>query len=139
MSSNKFVFSGLDELKQALRTLPADLTGEASHIVQNAAGAAEADIKAGYPVRTGDLRDHVLSAPLPTGAFARGMVVKNTSKLAYIFENGTQARHTSLGANRGSMPPGHVFLPAVIKRRRIMYSELKDLVTRHGLMVTGDA
>jgi hypothetical protein len=139
VSNNRFAFSGLDELKAALRTLPADLAGEASHIVEAAANAAEADIKAGYPVRTGDLRDHVLSQALSTGAFSAGIVVKNTSKLAYIAENGTQARHTALGANRGSMPPLHVFIPAVIKRRRVMYAQLKDLCERKGIRVTGDA
>jgi hypothetical protein len=73
------------------------------------------------------------------GRFSAGAIVKNTAKHAWIFENGTQARHNDLGANRGSMPPGHVFIPAVIKRRRIMYQQLRALLERHGLKVSGDA
>ena len=40
MSSNRLVFSGLDELRAALRTLPADLTGEPSNIVEASANGA---------------------------------------------------------------------------------------------------
>lgn len=138
MSNNRLTFSGLDELRAALRQLPAELTGEASHIVEGAANGAAASIKAGYPSRTGDLRDHVTVETMQSG-FSTGAVVKNTSKLAYIFENGSQARHTAIGANRGSMPPGHVFIPIVIRKRRQMYEQLKDLLTRHGLQVSGDA
>jgi hypothetical protein len=38
--------------------------------------------------------------------FSAGAIVINRAKHAAIFENGTQARHTAIGANRGSMPPG---------------------------------
>lgn len=138
MSANRFVFSGLDELRAALRTLPADLTGEASHIVEAHANAAAADIKAGYPGRTGDLRDHV-EVTFSTSGTSTGAVIRNTSKHAWLFENGTQARHTAIGANRGSMPPGHVFIPAVVRRRRAMYGQLQDLLERHGLIVSGTA
>ena len=138
MSGNRFVWNGLEEFKAALRALPAELTDEASGIVEANANAVVAEIQAGYPVRTGDLRDHV-AVTFTTSHYATGAVVKNTSKLAYIFENGTQARHNKLGANRGSMPPGHVFIPAIIRRRRVMYEQLADLLTRHGLQVSGVA
>jgi hypothetical protein len=133
------VWNGLAELREALRNLPADMTAEASHVVEGAANAAAADIKAGYPVRTGNLRDHVFVSHQDKGRFSAGAVVKNTAKHAALFEHGTQARHNSLGANRGSMPPGRVFIPAVIKRRRIMYQQLRALLERHGLKVSGDA
>jgi hypothetical protein len=137
--SSRIVWNGLAELREQLRNLPAELTGEASHLVEGAANAAAADIKAGYPVRTGNLRDHVFVSHRDKGRFSSGAVVKNTAKHAHIFEVGTQARHNSLGANRGSMPPGNVFIPAVIKRRRAMYEQLKALIDRNGLKVSGDA
>ncbi len=138
--SARFVFNQeFADLKATLKTLPTDLAGEASHIVEAAANAAAADIKEGYPVRTGNLRDHVYVSHQDKGRLIVGAVVKNTAKHAYIFENGTQARHTDLGANRGSMPPGHVFVPAVIKRRRLMNEQLRELAVRKGLTVTGDA
>lgn len=132
------VFEGMDELRQQLRNLPTDLGGEAAHIIEASANAAAATIKAGYPARTGNLRDHVYVTHERTQFGAIG-IVKNTAKHAWIFENGTQARHTDLGANRGSMPAGHVFVPAVIRERKRMYEDLKDLVVRHGLEVTDDA
>lgn len=138
MSNNRFQFEGLDELREALRALPQELAGEASHIIEASKNGAEADIKAAYPDRTGDLRDHLTSS-LETSGVAVVGVVKNTSKLAWIFENGTQARHNALGANRGSMPAGHVFIPVIIRYRRQMYENLKALLVRKGLLVSGDA
>jgi hypothetical protein len=138
VSNNRFQFEGLDELREALRALPQELAGEASHIIEASKNGAEADIKAAYPDRTGDLRDHLTSS-LETSGVAVVGVVKNTSKLAWIFENGTQARHNALGANRGSMPAGHVFIPVIIRYRRQMYENLKALLVRKGLLVSGDA
>jgi hypothetical protein len=137
--SARIVWNGLEELKEQLRNLPTELTAEAGHIVEGAANAAAADVKAAYPVRTGNLRDHVFVSHRDKGRFSAGAVVKNTAKHAWIFENGTQARHNSIGANRGSMPPGNVFIPAMIKRRRVMYQQLKTVLERHGLRVSGDA
>jgi hypothetical protein len=131
-------WTGLDELKQQLRELPKNLHGEASHICEAEANAAAATIKAGYPVKTGDLRDKLTVERVDAGPFSTGFVVKNTSKLAYIFENGTQARHTAKGWNRGRMPPGRVFIPTVARRRRTMYQNLKAMLERYGLTVTGD-
>lgn len=131
-------WNGLDELRAALRTLPADLTAEASFLVEGAANGAAAEIKAAYPVRTGTLRDGLIVSHREKGKFSAGAIVKNTSKHAWLFESGTQARHTALGANRGSMPPGHVFLPIVIRKRRQLYGQLKALLQRHGLTVRGE-
>jgi hypothetical protein len=139
MSNNRLVWDGLAELRAQLRSLPRELAGEASDIVTGAADGAKSDIVAAYPERTGNLRDHVIVSKAPAGIYGAGAVVKSTAKHAWMFENGTQARHTALGANRGSMPPGHVFIPAVIRRRRAMYADLKALLVRHGLRVSGDA
>ncbi len=124
---------GLDDLREALRNLPSDLAAEASAIVVAAAEGAKSDMH--YP---GELGNHVSVSTVNEGAYGAGAVVRNASKLAYIFENGTQARHTSIGANRGAMPPGHVFIPAVIRRRARMWGALKALLERHGLTVTGE-
>jgi len=37
------------------------------------------------------------------------------------------------------MPPGRVFIPTMIKIRRRMYDDLKAMLARAGLKVTGDA
>lgn len=139
MSSVQFKFEGLDELKAALRNLPEELTAEAGYIIEGAANAAAVDIKGAYPVRTGNLRNGVHVTHFSRGRFSAGAIVKNTAKHAHIFERGTQARHNAIGANRGSMPPGNVFIPRIIRARRRMWQQLKELLTRKGLLVTGEA
>jgi hypothetical protein len=133
------VIEGLTDLIEQLRNLPPELAGEAAPIVTGSADAAQAEVVAGYPSRTGELRSKVVVKAIAAGPLGTAVVVRNTSKLAYIFENGTQARHNALGANRGSMPAGHVFIPAMARHRRAMWEKLKGVVTRAGLVVTGDA
>jgi hypothetical protein len=137
VSHNRFVWSGLDELRGWLRTLPASLAGEASDIVIAAAEGAKRDMH--YPRRTGNLADHVFVTKAAAGIYGAGATVKNTAKHAGIFESGTQARHTDLGANRGAATAGHVFVPAVIRRRRWMWDQLQAMMIRHSLAVSGNA
>jgi len=145
MSSTKFVFSGLDELRAQLRTLPADLTGEASHLVEGAGNGAAADVKAVYGAHrvTGDLVDSVTVAPRSAGQFGAAMIVKVHDPIAWLFDNGSQARHWISGKSTGTMwgrtPPTHVFVGTMIRARRTMYEQLKALLVRHGLAVSGDA
>lgn len=142
--SNRFTFDGLSELRDALRSLPADLTAEAGNIIESAMNGAEATVRATYAehTRTGDLMNH-LSSSLTVSGFSVVGVVKNTSRLAWIFENGTQARHyiTVNGKRKelGRMPPAHIFIPTMVAKRRQMYERLKDLLVRHGLAVSGEA
>lgn len=135
----KFTFDGLTELRAALRNLPAHLAEEAEDVIDNRAELAKSEIVQRYPRRTGNLRNGVRVKNLPSGPFGAGRQIENRAAHAHLFEHGTQARHTRLGANRGSMPPGNVFIPAVVRHRRQMYQELKALLVREGLVVTGDA
>lgn len=139
------VFEGLAQLKQDLLNLPTELQAEAGHIVQAHANAAAARIKDVYGDHwvTGELAQKVtVTYDLTTGV-AASAVVQNTSRLAYIFENGTEARHyvTVNGKQHqtGKMPGFHVFIPRVMQERRNMYSDLKDLLVQKGLSVHGDA
>jgi hypothetical protein len=139
-SNNRLKFEGLEELRASLRRLPVDLRDDAEVIVFDSAKEAVDDIKAGYAKhrRSGDLADKVEAVQLRgNGTAFAGAIVQNKSKLAFIFENGTQARHTNIGANRGSMPAAHVFVPAVIRRRKEMYERLREMMRSHNLTVTG--
>lgn len=140
MSNNRLDLN-LAELREALRNLPSELAGEASNVVEGAANGAAVAIRSTYGShrRSGTLQDSVVVEHSNPGPFAAGAVVKATAKHAHLYEWGTQARHTAIGANRGSMPPAHAFVPAVVKARRGMYEKLKDLLERHGLVVSGDA
>lgn len=136
---NDVVFEGLAELRAALLALPEALRDDAAGIVQRSAAAAAADIVASYPKRTGNLRAGVHVTHGTGGAYSAVAVVVNRAKHAALFENGTQARHNNLGANRGSMPPGRVFVPRVIRHRKAMYAQLAAMLARHGLAVSGSA
>lgn len=137
MADNKFVWAGLEELKAQLRALPAEFATEGGRIVEARANGAAATIKAEYPVRSGELRDK-LTVTHTRNAVGAISVVRNSSKYADEFDYGTQARHTAIGANRGSMPPNHLFTQAIRRAKRLMYEDLKALLIRAGLVVKGD-
>lgn len=139
MSNNRIRFDGLAELRQALRNLPKRLTDEATNIVEHTAQRMKADVTSDYPEGpTGNLKRGVVISR-SHGGFATGATVKNNAKHAFIFEHGTQVRHTDLGWNRGRMPPGRVFVPAAVRNRREMFNALISMVERNGLTVTGNA
>jgi Bacteriophage HK97-gp10, putative tail-component len=130
-------WDGLDELRAALLNLPADLTADASVIVEETADAAAADIRAAYPAREGDLKDGVEVTKIRTAEFATAAFVVNTVKYASWFEAGTQVRHYG-AASRGAMPARPTFIPRVIRHRRVMYGRLAEMLRQHGLLVSGD-
>jgi hypothetical protein len=133
-------WSGLDELTQALRQLPEHLTAKAAIIVAETGDRALVAIRDAYPVGpTGNLKAGLQKTDLVRGTFQTGVKVTNRAPHAWLFENGTQARHTRQGWNRGVMPPGHVFIPTAMRERTAMVQRLIDLVRGEGFTVTGDA
>jgi hypothetical protein len=116
--------------------------------VEAAANGAAAEIGAKYSVRTGHLRDGLQVRPSEVSHFGAGAILVNRAKHAWLYDNGSQARHYTTksgarhdtGAMWGKTPPTHVFVRTiVIRKRRQMYEQLKDLLTRNGLQVSGDA
>jgi len=156
MSNNRIVWDGLEELKRALRRMPEELRGAAAEIVREAVVAAEEEIRAAYPVgsfgrhRTikrsgrrklidpGNLK-RGLKVEEQVSRFGVGYILRNTAPHAWIFEQGTAARHylTRRGRTKvvGAMPPGRVFVPRVIKHRRRMHARLRQLVRSRGFEV----
>lgn len=139
------IWSGLEELRAELRRLPEDLTGEASHIVEGAANDAAGEAQRGYAQHLqhpGELQDDVHVEIVASGQLASAYLVKNTSRLAWMFESGTVARHyITVRGNRhltGAVRALHVFIPAMQRNRHRMYEQLKDLLVQHGLSVSGD-
>lgn len=132
-----FVSPGLDELRATLRALPADLAAEARGIVLEHAERAEDEVYAAYPEVSGTLRNDLRVDVVDGGDFGAAARVVNTAKDAWFFENGTQVRHTSFGANRGQMPAAHVFVPRMITWRARMWAALADMVRAHGITVSG--
>jgi hypothetical protein len=128
--------AGLDEQRREWRALPRTLAGNTQPVVENAATVVAAEIRAAYPRRTGSLATGVTVAPsrLASDVTAAARVV-NTSPHASMYEHGTQARHTSIGASRGAMAAGNVFVPRVIRARQALEPQVAAVMTREGLTV----
>jgi len=126
---------GLDELRDALRQLPADLTQEATAIVWAHAEAAQQKIAAAYPVNTGNLV-RGLTIDRRQAGYSTSAILRNRAKHAYIYEHGSEMRYTDAGVSRGKMPPGRVFIPIAVRHRHLMTSALIDLVRRAGFTVS---
>jgi hypothetical protein len=143
--SAHFQFEGFEELKAALRQLPAELTGEASHIIEGAANAAIVDMRAEYP--PGELRDKLAQTTLGAGQYGVGIQIKNSSGWSWHWDHGTKLRHTTdkkrkahpTGAEWGGTTPPHTFGRTMAQTRRWMWAQLKTMLERHGLQVSGDA
>jgi len=134
-----FQWTGIQELVDQFATLAQDLTTAAAPEVEAAAQAAKQTIYAGYPTRTGNLKDH-LAVVVHTDATRTEAVVINTSPHAAVFERGSQARHTAIGAYRGSMQANPLFSATLIRARRGLYAgPIPRVLEGMGLQVTGGA
>ena len=132
---------GIAELKDALGKLPTELKGQATGIVIEAAYSAQRDIVAAYPQGpTGKLKKGVKVKVQEIGPYSVAAQVRSTAPHGWLYEYGTQARHTKRGKNRGTMPnAADVFIPAMVRYRRAMYLKLAELIRSMGLIVTLDA
>ena len=134
--------SGILELKQALANLPAELKGQATGIVMETAYAAADDIQNQYHQGTGNLKKGVRVVVKEIGPVGVAAQVRSTAPHAPLYEFGTVARHyvTKYGVRKavGAMPPRPVFIPTMIKYRRLLYAKLAALIQSHGLTVKVD-
>lgn len=139
MSGNRLEMEGLEEFRQALRQLPAELQAEATTIVRTAATNAKGQIVANYPEGpTGNLKAGV-TVELNSTKFGSSGIVRSRAKHAWIFEHGTKQRRTAKGANRGAMPKApesEAMIPIVVRARAAMVRELIALVKRAGFEVS---
>ena len=147
---------GLAELKHALANLPQELKGQATQIVLDTAYAAAKDVESQYPIGPGtskngrkippgQLRKGVKVFPLAVGAFAVAAQVRSTSLHAWWHENGwkLKPRETRKKWSRGTMfgvkgVPRPVFVPTMIRHRRVMYQKLAMLLESVGLLAKHD-
>ncbi len=137
MSPTRLRYTGLRELRAELRSLPENLHGEAENHADARANRAALEIRQAYAIVSGELVQGVQVEKVQRTRFYAGRRVQSKSPLAFIYENGTVARQTKLGYNRGRMPPKHVFVRAMIAQRRSFYDDLRDMMRRYGLRVTG--
>lgn len=155
MAYVKLRFDGMSELRAALRNMPAELTGEASHIVEGIANGVASRARQVYPYGpTGNLIGGVRVTHFEGGKVTAGAVVKSSARHAHLYEWGTKKPRKGRGgygkgegsrsngklANRGRMPEApeaRAFIPIVVNARRRMFEQLEDLLRRNGLIVGG--
>ena len=134
----------MEELKDALRTMPQTFATEGDHRAEEAAAGAAVAVRQAYARHwvTGALAKRVTVGRYRKGR-ARGWIVKSTAPHAWMFEHGTQTRQyvTKAGATHltGAMPAHPTFEPTMPRYRKPMYRALIDMLKRAGLLVTGDA
>lgn len=139
----KLTITGAEELRAALRQLPAELAAEAGAIVAGAAERTAAAARSAYESHrhTGALAEGVSVIRAGGSPLAAVYRVRSGSRLAVIFERGTQARHYVTVRGRthvtGRMPAARVLVPAAERARAAMMADLVALVERAGLTVTG--
>jgi hypothetical protein len=137
VSANRLEWQGLTEVRQALLHLPADLTSDATPIVDHATETAATSLRQAYPLgETGKLRQGVKVSVRASAAAVVGEV-KSTSPHAHLWEFGTQNRHTRKGWFRGRETPHQGLVGIAVRVRRRMNEQLIALVKAAGFDVSG--
>jgi hypothetical protein len=136
--SVRVLLQGNNELRNALKQLPADLNRQARDIVHGAATATAATLRSVYPRgATGALRDGV-TVTTSDSVTTTTATVRSRAKEAAWWEYGTQVRRTAAGFNRGAMPAatGHGLISIAARERRQMTAQLVELVRAAGFEVS---
>lgn len=136
--SGNLEMTGLRELIEALRHLPAELAEEAAVPVQEATEHTAAQLIAAYPTGpTGNLKRGVKQTIEKSAAGVVG-TVRSTARDAHLWEFGTVNRRTKQGWNRGRSP-SHAregVIPIAQRNRKRMYEALREIVRRAGFEVS---
>ena len=137
------VWDGLAEYREELRQMPEACVGEARHIIEGGVNGAYTTISAVYGAHrvTGTLQKRLTISPLKVdGQFSTGLKLTSGSPLAWLFDNGSQARHYvtkggkdhKTGAMWGKTPPTHIFTRTVAKGKRAVVDRIKTMMLRRG-------
>jgi len=142
----KLTIKGVKAEQQNLLQLPDHLATEALEVVNSKAQDAAKEIRRGYPRKTGNLRRSVAVEKGKKSGTKRLAVATSTvvvkSPLAHLIEDGTVARHTSLGpeyGNRGMMYGLHIFWPVILRMNRELQPAYTAILRAKKFVVTGSA
>jgi hypothetical protein len=138
-------WTGLEELKAAMRALPRELADRAGGTVRQRAYAASARMQAAYPVsgrrkKTGGLR---LRAGVDTteelSTFGIVATVRSRAKHSHLWEFGTGLRVTNKGHRTGQMTPNRygapVAVPTMMQERARMHDEIVSIMRTAGVQL----
>jgi len=131
-------WDGMDTFKQELQLLTSDLVSEAEGILLSSAFDAADALRSAYPYVEGGLIRGVTVEP-SRGVTLAGATVKNLAPHAKIYEDGTVARETHQGYNRGRMLGTPTFRPITARYRDQALTAIIDRIYAHGAAhVEGD-
>lgn len=152
MAKATLVWDGLAEFQAELQALPEDCRGEAAKAIEGGVNSAYQTISSVYGRHrfTGTLQRR-----LTIKATRGGLVLRSGSPIAWLFDNGSQARHYTgtdkrgrvyVNASRGAMwgktpnPPTHIFSRTVgAERRKLAALFVAMLLRRGAVSVVDDA
>jgi hypothetical protein len=117
---------GFDDLLRELATLPSTLRAASDPILLRHARVGESQLKAAYPVVTGNLRDGVQIEERVARGVAVLYTLRSGSPHAHLYEFGTA--HTA---------PKATFLPITERERRAATVAVAEIVRAEGLTVEG--
>lgn len=110
---------GLDEFKDRLRAMDAEMTAEANEIMVSVAESARTAIVQTYPIKSGNLRRGVIiRKPRNPGRLLAGVDLVQRAPHGWLYERGTTVRHNKKGANRGQMKATPTFVPIAERYHR---------------------
>jgi hypothetical protein len=142
MAKGSLVWDGFAEFRAALDALPEDCRAEAATLIA-------AEVKTAYTLIAAVYAAHrvtgTLVARLQITTIPGGFRLVSGSPIAWLFDNGSQARHWRSGKSTGTMwgktPPTHIFARTVGVARRTLTARFTAMLTRRGaasVTVTGD-
>ena len=139
------VWRGMQEYREELRQFPEACRGEAAKMIEGEVNGAYVTVKRVYEAHrfTGTLARRLTIAPLTVaGQLTTGLVLRSASRLAWLFDHGSQARHyvTVHGVTHltGRMPGFHVFGRTAGVTRRKVRGLLIEMVRRRGATTVTD-
>lgn len=131
-------WTGMQEYLAELRRLPGESKGEAEKLIRGTVNGAFVTVAGVYEQHqhTGTLRRRLKISD-------DGKQLTSGSPLAWLFDNGSQARHWASGKSTGRMwgrtPPTHIFAKTVGRARRKLTEAYKAMLLRRGATsVTGE-
>jgi hypothetical protein len=118
-------WTGLDAYEAELAAWPADTADAAAEKVKARAQSAYEQIRANYPVITGQLRDGLTIRDTTPNPLQPKWTVQNEVIYARIFESGGMT-------SGGPKAPGKAFVPTAMRERRAMKDEIIAVVKATG-------
>jgi len=122
-------WEGLDEYAHQLDAWPMQAAMDAQIQVERSAEKAFQTIQSGYPVVTGRLRAGLEMRDVTTDALHPRIELRNDVVYARVWESGGNS-------TAGVHKPGKLFVPTMIRERKVLNKELVEIIKTGAERVT---